>query len=44
MKVYQTLQKKKTLTKLGEKKQQEERTNIQSKDNTQKHKNTQWWS
>jgi hypothetical protein len=30
--------KEKTLTKLGEKKEQEERTNIQSKDNTQKHK------
>jgi hypothetical protein len=32
--------KEKTLTKLGEKKEQEERTNIQSKDNTQKPKNT----
>jgi hypothetical protein len=40
---YESLQsftKEKTLTKLGEKKEQEERTNIQSKDNTQKHKNT----
>jgi hypothetical protein len=36
--------KEKTLTKLGEKKEQEERTNIQSKDKTQKHKNTQWRS
>jgi VCBS repeat-containing protein len=40
MKVYQTLQKKKHSQKLGENKEQEESINIQSKDNTQKHKNT----
>ncbi len=38
MKVYQTLQKKKHSQNQGEKKEQEERTNIELKDNAQKHK------